>query len=1112
MRTLLLAFGALCTAALLPLGSAHAQGTRLLRHPAISRDAIAFEYGGDLWSVSRAGGSARRLTSNPDMDTDPVYSPDGSLIAFTHMAGAGGGGDVYVMPAAGGDAKRLTFYPGINRVRGWTPDGKRIVFATDRVSVPQASYLRLFTVSKDGGAEEALPMPRAFSGTFSPDGRRVAYEEISTVFVPGWYEASGWRHYRGGRTHPISIMNLADHSVEKLPWKNSNDSDPVWVGNTVYFLSDRSFTTNVFSYHLDTKELKQLTNHDDFDVTNLSATDDGVVYEQGGWLHLIDPRTGTARTLTIDVAGDFAWARPQFKKVAPMIREAALSPTGARAVFEARGDIFTVPSEKGDWRNLTRSSGAHDHSPAWSPDGSHVAWLSDQSGEFQLMIGDQLGAAKPRAIALPSTAFFSQLAWSPDGKRVSLEDNHLNLWAIELASGQATKIDADTYNTPGRGFDAAWSPDSRWLTYSKSLPSHLRAIFVRSLADGRSFQLTDGFADANSPAFDAGGRYLYFLASTDIGLRTSWLDMSQLDHQIRRVPYLVVLRADDPSPLLPESSEEPATTARGAPIVPARAPAAARPATPDSGVRVESPGRPVVRIDETGIRQRILALGVPAGDLELLTAGSPETFFFVERAATGGTLKLQRFQIKDRAVTTVLEGLRSFSLSADNKKLLYSTGAGANARWGIVSTEKPAKVGDGALNVAQLEMQVDPQVEWAEIFRESWRTQREYFYDPSMHGANWKAVLDKYAPLVPWVRHRADLGYLMAQVGGELVVGHSYLTGTGDEPGATPTTTGLLGADYAVENGLYRIKRIYNGESWNPELRAPLTAPGVHVAVGDYLLEVDGRPVTATRSVYEPFEETAGRQTVLRVGPSPSGEGSRLVTVVPVPSEEGLRTRAWIEDNRRKVDSLSGGRLAYVWLPNTAGAGYTAFTRYFFAQQDKQGAVIDERYNHGGMVADFIVGELSRRRTGGYAMRDGLVLTSPVAGIYGPKVMLINESAGSGGDALPYNFRVNQIGPLIGTRTWGGLVGTTGVPPTIDGGGVTAPGLAFFNLNNEWAIENEGITPDIEVENDAASVIAGRDPQLERGVQEALRLLDRATTPRIARPRPIDRASRPGSR
>ena len=1107
MRYLSSASAVLCAMTLLPCGAVRAQGTRLLRHPTISHEAIAFEYGGDLWTVARAGGTARRLTSTPEMETNPQFSPDGSMIAFSHAMGANT--DVYVVPAAGGEPTRLTFYPGINRVRGWSPDGRRVVFGTDRTSVPQASFLRLYSVSRDGGPAVALPMPRASTGAYAADGRRIAYEEISTVFVPMWEEASGWRHYRGGRTHPISIMNLVDYSVEKLPWKNSNDSDPMWVGNTIYFLSDRNHTTNLFSYRLDTKALKQMTTHDDFDVANASATDDAVVYEQGGYLHLLDLATGAARQLNVDVVGDFAWARPQFKKVAPMIQEAALSPTGARAVFGARGDIFTVPAEKGDWRNLTRSSGAHDLSPTWSPDGSQVAWLSDQSGEYQLMLGDQLGGAKARAIALPTTGFYAQLVWSPDGRHMSVEDNHLNLWDIELATGHASKIDSDTYNTPGRSFDAAWSPDSRWMTYSKSLPNHLRAIFVRPLTDAKPVQITDGFADANSPAFDANGRYLYFLASTDYGLRTGWLDMSQVDHPVRRTAYLAVLRAEDPSPLLPESSEEPTPVARTAPVATPR-PIPTIVATPDSGVKVEPAARGAVRIDEAGISQRIVSLNIPAGDLEELTAGSPETFLFAERGtpASGNMLRLQRFQIKDRAVTTVLEGIRSFSLSADKKKLLYSSGAGANARWGIVSTEKPAKVGDGALNVAPLEMRVDPQAEWAEIFTESWRTQREFFYDANMHGADWNAVRARYAPLVPYVRHRADLGYLIQQVGGELVVGHSYLSGPGDESTGPAASTGLLGADYAVENGRYRITRIYSGESWNPELRAPLSGPGVHVAVGDYLLEVDGHPLPATRSVYEPFEETAGRQTVLRINSTPSMEGSRLVTVVPVASEEALRTRAWIEDNRRKVDSLSNGRLAYVWLPNTSTPGYAAFVRYFFAQQNKEGAVIDERYNHGGMVADYIVAELSRRQTGGFAMRDGLSSTSPTAGIYGPKVMLINESAGSGGDALPYNFRVNQIGPLIGTRTWGGLVGTTGSPSTIDGGGITVPSLAFFNLKNEWAIENEGVAPDIEVENDAASVIAGRDPQLERGVREALRLLDQKPASRVTRPRPIDRTAK----
>ena len=1109
-RAIAASAGLLAALASMP-ATALAQGTRLLRHPAISHDLIAFEYGGDLWTVSRSGGSARRLTATPEMETDPHFSPDGSLIAFTREAG--GNSDVYLVPAAGGAPRRLTWHPSEDRVRGWTPDGKRVVFASVRTAVPQQSFYQLYTVSTEGGLPAAMPMPRAFTGSYSADGRRFAYEEIPTAFVPDWYETSFWRHYRGGRTRPIRVINLADYSVEKLPWTDSNDADPMWVGNTVYFLSDRNFTNNLFSYQLDTKELKQLTKHDDYDVNNASATSDAIVYEQAGFLHLLDLRSGADKQLAIDVTGDFDWAQPQFKKVASMIRDAALSPTGMRAAYAARGDIFTVPAEKGDSRNLTQSSGAHDRTPVWAPSGGQLAWLSDASGEYQLMIGDQLGLTKPRAITLPAPAFYAEITWSPDGKRISLEDNHLNLWTIDVASGRATKVDSDTYSTPGRNFATVWAPDSRWIAYSKSLPNHLRAIFVHSLADGRSFQLTDGFADADTPAFDAGGKYLYFLASTDYGTHTGWVDMSQLDHPVRRSAYLAVLSADEPSPLLPESSEEPVATPAAMPATPATPTAAPRQAPvtvrPDSGVKAEPVSRGLVRIDPANIRQRIIALPIPGGDLDALTAGTAGTFFFTDRESPNSpTVRLRRFQLKGRAVTTVLEGIRSFNLSADRKMMLYSAGGGANARWGIVSTEKPVKVGDGLIDVAQLEARVDPVAEWKEIFDESWRYQRDFFYDQKMHGADWNAVRAKYAALLPYVRHRADLGYLIAQTGGELVVGHSYLTGSGDEPRATPVSVGLLGADYALENGRYRIKRIYGGESWNPELRSPLATPGVHVSAGDYVLEVNGHPVAAPTSIYQWFEGTAGRQTVLRVNSTPSLEGSRVVTVVPVSNEDGLRTRAWIEDNRRTVDSLSGGRIAYVWLPNTSTGGYTAFVRDFFSQEDKDGMVVDERYNHGGMVADYIVNQLERKQIGYFANRDGQNYRSPTGGIFGPKVMLINESAGSGGDALPYYFKLSGVGPLIGTRTWGGLVGTTGVPPTVDGGGITAPSLAFFDLNHRWAIENEGIAPDIEVENDVASAVRGRDPQLERAVKEALRLLAQNPVPAPTRPAPIDRASR----
>ena len=1066
--------------------TAEAQGTRLLRRPTVSKDLVAFAYGGDIWTVSRAGGQARRITATPQVETDPRFSPDGAQLAFT--ATFGGNTDVFVVATAGGEPTRLTYHPGVDAVRGWTRDGQRVIFASSRGTLPTppgaTSYFRLWSIGLKGGLPDPLPMPRAFKGAYSPDGKRIAYEEIAVaMFAATWAQnqTSQWRHYRGGRTHPIRLLDATSFTVEKLPWTNSNDSDPMWIGNTVYFLSDRNVTTNLFAYRVDSKELTQLTQHDDFDIMHASAGDDAIVYEQAGFIHLWEATTRKAKRLTIDVTGDFPWARPQVKKVADMIRSAVLSPTGVRAAFEARGEIFTVPAEKGSPRNLTQSTGAHDRNPVWAPDGTRLAWVSDASGENQLMIGEQTGASPPRALPLPAPAFFSGLTWSPDGKQIVLQDNHLRLWTIDVATGQTSRIDDDTYDEPGRRFDAVWSPDSRWIAYSKSLDSHLRAIFLYSMTDRRAYQVTDGLSDAITPAFDASGKYLYFLASTNYALRTGWVEMSSVDRPITRAVYLMVLSADEPSPLLPETGDEPTSAADAKPQPP-----------------------PAVRVDLDRIGQRILSLNVPAGDYSALAAGVAGSVFYLEAPRTGGAataMTLHRYQLRERRATPFLEGIRSFTLSADKRRLLY--GASGN-RWGIVGLDRPAKVGEGAIDVASLETFVDPRVEWAQIFRETWRIQREFFYDPTMHGADWKAVYEKYTPLLPFVAHRADLTYLIASVGGELAVGHSY-AGESAEPIDDPITVGLLGADYALEHGRYRIKRIYSGENWNPELQAPLSAPGVRVSDGDYLLEVNGQPLVPPANLYRLFQGTVGRQTLIRVNNTPALEGSRLVTVIPIASEEGLRTRAWIEGNRRLVDKLSGGRLAYVWLPNTGVPGYTSFNRYYYAQQHKDGAVIDERYNQGGMVADYIVNELARAPMGYFARRDGKPSTSPAVGIYGPKVMVINESAGSGGDALPYYFKLQKLGPLVGTRTWGALVGTTGVPPTIDGGGITAPALAFFDLNGKWAVENEGVAPDIEVENPPAEVLRGRDPQLERAVQEAMKLLEKNPPRRVPRPAPPKR-------
>jgi tricorn protease len=1104
---------------------AASEGTRLLRRPTVSRDLIAFEYGGDLWTVSRNGGEARRLTSTPSAETDPHFSPDGSRIAYTSTVA--GNTDVYVISAAGGQPTRLTYHPGVDYVRGWTSDGRRVVFASSRNTItPGAnSYFRLWTISADGGFPDALPMPRAFTGTYSPDGKRVAYQPLSVgLLAASWSEnqISQWRRYRGGRTQAIRLFDLSDYSEQKLPWKDSNDTDPMWVGNTVYFLSDRDNTVNLYSYDLDTKQLNQLTHHHDYDIMSASAGTDAIVYEQAGYIHVLDLKTAQSRQLVIDVTGDFPWEQPQMKKVGSMITDASLSPTGTRAVFEARGDIYTISAEGSDYDNITHSSGAHDRSPVWSPEGAQIAWLSDASGEYQLMIGDQRGATKPRAIALPSHAFFSVPIWSPDGKHILLRDSGVNLWTVDLTSGIFTKIDTDTYDEPSRGFDAVWSPDSRWVAYSKGLNNHMRSVFLYSLGASKSYQLGDGLADAITPAFDASGKYLYFLASTNFALNTGWVDMSAMERPYTRSIYLVVLGAHDVSPLLPEAHDEPGEEVR------ARAPRSApNPGTPSArdtaNVRDRRTARdtasvtaaampvaptvPTMRVDIEGINQRIVAINVPPGQYSSLTAGAAGTFLYASSAGEGGRarqLGVNEYQLKTRKSTPLLEGIQSYSLSADRKKLLYRAGG---TRWGIVSIDRPAKVGDGALNITQVETMVDPREEWNEIFRETWRIEREFFYDAKMHGNDWQAIYDKYSPMLPYVHHRDDLGYLIASVGGELTVGHSYLSGEGDIPDTAHVSVGLLGADYVIENGHYRIQRIYTGGNWNPELHAPLAAPGLRVSEGDYILDVDGRALTATTNIYSLFVGTAGRATTIRVSSNADGSGSRVITVVPVASDDPIRLQAWIDDSRRTVDKLSGGKLAYVWLPNTGAGGFNAFNRYFYAQQDKQGVIIDDRYNQGGAVADYVISELTRPLMGYFAERAGDTYSMPMVGIYGPKVMVINESGGSGGDALPYYFHKAGIGPLVGTRTWGGLVGTLGVPATIDGGGITSPDLAFYSVGGKWAVENEGIAPDIDVENTAADLIKGHDDQLESAVREAMKLLQEHPYSPTPRPAPINRVT-----
>jgi tricorn protease len=1064
----------------------------LLQEPTLSKDQIAFAYAGDLWSVDRNGGDAKRLTNGVGVETDPHFSPDGTLIAFTGQYD--GNTDVFVMPASGGVPRRLTYHPAEDSVVGWTPDGKRILFVSGRNGATPVP--RLFSIAREGGMPEELPLPTGVQGCYSPDGVRLAY--VPTI---QWQRA--WKRYHGGQTTPIWLVSLSDLKIEKVPRSNSNDSQPMWVGGTVYFLSDRNGPVTLFGYDTKSKRVTQLIKNDGLDIKSASAGPGAIVYEQFGSVHLYDLASGKEQRLNIRVAGDMPEVRPRYVKIADQIQSFDISPTGARALFEARGEILTAPAEKGDIRDLTNTPGVAERFPAWSPDGRWIACFSDESGEYALHIRDQSGKGAVKKITLGSSpSFYYNPVWSPDSKKIAYTDKHLNFWYVDVEKGTPVKVDTDTYETPFLPTTPVWSRDSQWLAYSRQLKNHMGAIFVYSLETGKSSQITDGLSDARYVDFDKSGKYLFFTASTDDGPTTGWIDLSSVNHPVTRSVYIVVLRKDLPSPLAPESDEEKPEEKK---------PDATKPdekkpdekkdgSAPAAAPKPADKGAEKVRIDLDNIGQRILSLPIPARNYIGLTAGKEGNLFLLEGSPvyfgfSQSTQTLHQFDLTKRKLTKFLDNVSGFSISANGEKLIYAQGP----RYAIVATAAPPAPDAGTLNLSDMEVRVDPRAEWKQMYHEVWRIERDFLYDPGTHGLNIPATEKEYAPYLEGIASRADLNYLFEEMLGNITIGHMFIGG-GDQPRPTQVRGGLLGADYTIENGRYRFARVYNGENWNPNLRAPLTQPGVNVVAGEYLLAVNGRDVLPAQEVYAYFEATAGKQVTLKVGPSPDGKEAREVVVVPVESEYGLRNLAWIEDNRRKVDQMSGGRVAYVYLPDTANGGYTNFNRYYFAQVGREGAVIDERYNGGGFIADYIIDYLRRPLMGYMTQRDGTDYATPAGSIYGPKVMLINEYAGSGGDALPWMFRAARIGPLIGKRTWGGLVGIFGYPPLLDGGFVTAPRTAFWNPNGTWDVENHGVNPDIEVENDPESVRAGHDLQLEKAVAVVLEELQKNPLPQHKKP------------
>jgi tricorn protease len=1062
----------------------------ILQSPTVSRTQIAFVYGGDIWTVAHDGGPARRVVTGLGLAGAPQFSPDGSTIAFS--ANYDGSINVYTVPAAGGEPQRLTYHPGADLVIGWTPDGSKILFSSGRNSANDAA--QVYEIPRAGGIPVMLPLPDATSGSYSADGTHFAY-------VPNNQWEPYWQDYRGGQTTPIWIADMADSSVVPIPRNGENDRFPMWIGDTVYFVSDRTGHYSLYAYDTHTHAVKPLlANAPGFDIVSASANDGEIVYSKFDSIHLYDPRTQTDRAVNVTIADEMPERRAHWESVDDEISNAAISPTGARAVFEAHGDIVTVPVEHGSVRNLTQTPGAEERDPAWSPDGKWIAYFSDASGEYTLRIKDQKGLNPERILQLDShPSFYYSPMWSPDSKKIAYADKHGVLYYIDIAQEHphAVKVAEQPYETfDTNSFQAAWSTDSRYLAYAKQLPNFLHAIDIDDTQDGHAYQLTDGMSNATNPAFDKSGKYLYFLSSTNTGFNAYGLDMESDARPSTNFVYAAVLQKSDASPvaLLSDdeaNSDEPEVK----PAAPAKPTASPKPA------EAAKPAAPSIDFDQIG--QRIVSLPIPEANYVGLQTAARGTIFLaqgplasVDGLPAGSTLL--RFDTESRTLVPFASGVADFAVSFDGKKMLIARGL-FGLQWAIVPTQQPVPAGTGTLATSDLQVYSVPREEWAQMYHETWRIERDWFYDPHYHGLDIAAAEKRFAAFLPGLAARSDLTYLTREMIGYLEVGHLWVNG-GSVPHTDNVSVGMLGADYSVDHDRFRFAKIYTGENWNPGLHAPLTQPGVNVRVGEYLLAVDGRQIHADREVAAYFQQTAGHQTTISVGPNPDGSGAHDIVVVPLASEFALRNLDWIEHNRREVDRLSGGKLGYVYMPDTEYGGFTNFNRYFFAQIGKEGVIVDERYNHGGQLADYVIDVLSRKARAIVEGRDGAPYLDPPLAVYGPKIMLINEYAGSGGDAMPWLFRKAELGPLVGVRTWGGLVGIGGYPPLMDGGAVNAPRVAIGGLHGQWEVEGHGIAPDIEVQQDPKLIREGHDPQLEAGVATAMRMLREHPLPHYAPP------------
>jgi tricorn protease len=1126
---------------------------RLMRFPDIHGGNVVFVYGGDLWLAPATGGAAHRITADAGRELFPKFSPDGKWIAFTGQYD--GNFNVYVMPAQGGQPRQLTFFQGgaaplsdrmgvHNQVVTWTPDSKRVLFLSRRDS-PNVWTKSFYTVSIDGGQPEPLALDQGGLASFNRDGTKIAYNRIFRNFRT-------WKRYTGGMAQDIYIYDLKNNVLEQqIPHTDSTDTFPMWHGDTVYFTSDRGaeHRLNIYSYDLLSKQIQQITHFTDFDVMWPSLGENSIVFENGGCLYVLDLATRQTTKLTITLPGERELAMKHWTSVASLITDLDIAPDGKRAVMAARGKIFTVPAKDGATRTLTREEGSREKLVAWSPDGRWIAYVSDRSGEDQIYITPQDGmgnidlgkqpstdpkdkekeaaAAKERGkdreqqITSGFKGFMFQPIWSPDSKKLAWADKDLHLWYVDIADKKPVQVDNARF---WEITDYSWSPDSKWIAYDKQNISNISAVYLYSLESKQITAVTTDLVNSQLPIWDPEGKYLYFLSDRDYNEVIGNFDFEFTNPKTTRV-YLLTLRADLPSPF-PALSDEteikreapapvPSTTDQTKAGTPAPKPNSDTAKKDESGSTAANDALKNFRIDLDGIQNRLVALPVPPASITALDAAKGFVYYSTQPVqGLSGPLPgedpvLHAFDLTERKDKTVIRGIARWWLSHDGSKILYEAKAGPGpGAYGIIDAKPDAgaRIGDGALNLSGLRIDVDPPAEWRQIFNEVWRQERDYFFEASMNGVDWEAVRKKYEVLLPSVASRYDLTYILGEMIGELSNSHTYVNGPPDT-GMHPVAEGLLGADYELDaaTGYYRFKKIYPGENWDAQARSPLTEPGLNVKAGDYLLAINGRPLKAPLSPDELLANTANQTTAITINSTPSLDGARTVAVEPLADELQLRMNDMIETNRKKVDAATNGRVGYVYIPDMEDDGLNEFVKQYYPQIRKEGMIIDVRYNGGGFVADLIFERLRRVLAGMDSARNWEVSsasTFPPEVFHGYMAAITNQYAASDGDIFSYFFKVYKLGPLIGERTWGGVRGIRGMMPLIDGGSVTRPEFSLYGLDSKWVVENRGVAPDIEVDNRPDDVVRGKDAQLERAIQEVMKQIE--ANPRKLPARPPD--------